>query len=415
MIDKITFNHKLSCVMIFLILYFSQSLMFRELASAGSRTLFIIIIWGIILLFSCLKKNDCRIGFNKKQFLVFSSLVFCLVFSCMFNGFDITFDGYTIVLFFLALMLVSTMEKQKFIKSYIDVMCFIGLMSSMLFLLYKIIPRAFDIFPDYFWHSGMAIKNCYLCVIPTAVQNYRNFGIFYEPGMFSVFLIWALMFALFHTEPNLRKISILLIALGTTLSTNGYLCGAALMMLFIFGHKKITKKQKRAITIMIIMISSLAVFYIMRNPNVLHFLTDKFREISIKQPIDLSVQGSGYERWRSVVFAIECFFYNPLLGVAQTGWQIKFRSVIGTATPINWFGLYGFVYGAIISYLYCRSMALSHKASLLDHFVSMGLVIIGLMNIMTQNFATDLTIFMIVLYAVADDFHKKQSSLKRVI
>ncbi len=397
---KIEFRNKTSRVMIFFILYFSQSIMFRELVPARFTILLITLIWFILLFFSWMLKEHLYIGFDCRQLIIFFTLSGCIALSCACNGLNITFDGYTIILLFLAILLVSTIERKEFILSYIDVMCFIGFTSSVLFLSYKIIPNAFNIFPDYYWHGDILIKNCYLCAIPISMHNYRNFGVFYEPGMFSLFLIWALLFSLFHVKINVKKIVILLFALGTTLSTNGYLCGISLIVLFAFFNRNISKSQKKLVCLIFAIGCIVVVFYLIRNLDALDFLLSKFNEIHIKETVSRNVSGSGYERWRSVIYAIECFLNNPALGVGATGWQIKFTSVIGTATPLNWFGIYGFLYGSILFYLYCKSITFIRGTPIKNYLVLIGLIIIGLMNVMTQNVSTDITMFMIMLYGI---------------
>ena len=190
-------DYKCSCLLIFLILYVNESIMFREMYSATFRGIATMACLLFVCFYSALCGNDlikCKVTINKQLFAVFILIICCIVMSIFWNGINLTFDLYEICLIIVALIIVCIMDREIFYRAFVRVMSFLALASVILFLGYQLLPITFfEIFPNYFWHSGILVKNCYFAVLQVSAQNYRNFGIFYEPGHYAVFLVWALV------------------------------------------------------------------------------------------------------------------------------------------------------------------------------------------------------------------------------
>lgn len=304
------------------------------------------------------------------------------------------------------------MDREIFYRAFVRVMSFLALASVILFLGYQLLPITFfEIFPNYFWHSGILVKNCYFAVLQVSAQNYRNFGIFYEPGHYAVFLVWALVIAMFKRTVNVKQVIILFIALITTLSTGGYISAIMLIATFIFLKSSITVRTKRRIGFyMMVLVGGVAIFFI-SNPSKLEFLLSKIFEASINTSFNSTGSGSGYERWRSVVYAFEAFLEEPFFGIGQPSWQKKFHSIIGTATPLNWYGLRGFVYGTCMNYFYLKNARIKNENGQTQWTLSLALAVIMLWNIFSQNMATDLFIFVFIFFQADGDRWNDQKGM----
>lgn len=384
-----------NCILILVILYCSESLMFRELYSASIRA-------GIIIAFSLLYivlagKGKC-IRLKKNTLLVFLLLLSCIILSCLINGFDITFDLWIILMLTAATVISSSVNYSLFWTAYVDVMAVMGIISAAVFILYQVVPGMFSAFPNYVWHGNILMKNCYICVVQVNTQFRRNFGIFYEPGMYSVFLILALYFSLFRAKLDLKKIGALLIALATTLSTSGYICAAGLIVAFLLNNQNISRKAKKRIVILIIAALIVVALFLMNNADALWFLTNKLSEFSIKTSVNMNDSGSGYERWRSIVYAINAFLSNPVVGVGYVGWLKIFRTIIATATPINWFGIYGIVYGSLMNFFYLKNSIIYTTGKNVSYISTIILATVFIANIISQNMVADLTILILIMY-----------------
>lgn len=386
---------KWSCILILVILYCSESLMFREMFSASIRA-------GIIIAFSLLYfvlagKGKC-IRLKKKTLLVFLLLLSCIILSCLINGFNLTFDLWIILMLMAATVISSSVSYEFFWTSYVDVMAFMGIISAAVFIFYQVFPGLFSVFPNYVWHGNILMKNCYICVVQVNTQFRRNFGIFYEPGMYSVFLILALYFSLFRTKLNFKKIGALLIALATTLSTSGYICAIGLIVAFLLNKQNYSRKAKKHIVILIIIALIVVALFLINNTDALWFLTGKLSEISIKTSVNINDSGSGYERWRSIVYAIDAFLSNPVVGVGYVGWLKIFQTIIATATPINWFGIYGILYGSLMNFFYLKNSIIYTKGKNVNYISTIILATVFMANIISQNMVADLTILILIMY-----------------
>ena len=405
--NNLNYDGKLSyaetVLLFFGFIYFNQSIMFRELFSATQRIIFSLALFFTIILRSILF-HKVTFKKNGNTITICLTLLICIALSCIANGFNLTFDLYTTLLLILCFFLVSVTKFEYFVDAYISIMSFLGITSVFLFILYIIMPGLFDIFPSYVWHGGIYVKNAFLCVVSTSSQNKRNFGIFVEPGNYALYLNIA-MYMIFFLKKNLdiKKATCLLVTIGTTLSTNGYITCGLLIFAYLLKIEKFNKKEKKRMIYIIFFFVAAIYFLLKTNPSMQNFLLGKFDEINVKGTIDSNKTGSGYERWRSVVYAWETFLSSPIFGVAATGWQKKFENIIGTATPLNWLGLYGLAYGSILNFLYIKAFSIPKEEKLTLPKI---IVLIAMyFNILSQNVSTDIIIFMIVLYAT--EFIKK--------
>lgn len=388
-------NNKWNCLFVLAILYCSESLMLTEMLSASVRAGIIIIFYAIYLLL-----NGKRLIFNKKKVIAFILLLLCILVCTIINGFNFTFDFWTVLMLFAAILICSSIRYFDFWSAFVDVMALLGFASAVIFILYQIIPRAFSIFPNYYWHSGILMKNCFICAVQVSAQYRRNFGFFREPGMFSLFLILALYFSLFKLELDLKKIIALLIALITTFSTSGYFCFIGLLLVFLHNAYSIQKKTRKRIIIVFILILLGTIVYMTNNPSVFHFLINKLTEINFDTSVSSNVGGSGYERWRSIVYAWNAILTNPIVGVGYVGFFRIFNSVIATATPLNWFGLYGIIYGVLMNFYYLKNAMIYSKKGNLNYISTIIMALVLLANIMSQNMVADPIILIFIFYQI---------------
>lgn len=390
--------YRFLCLFVFAILYFNESMMFKVKFSATFRCLLTLTATGIIWFVNMLYGKRI-ITLSRTRTLCYIVLFSCIVFSCSINGFDLTFDGYTLIILTIAFAVSTIIEIKLFEMAYVDVMVFLSIISIVLFLGYLIVPSLFNVFPNVYWKSEVSyLKNCFLCVLPVNSQYYRNNGIFYEPGMYSVFLIWAIIIEAFHNNCGLVRIAVLFVALLTTFSTNGYMCGFLLMIALLLNSMRFSKATKRKMIIIIFGICCFVCVYMSVNTLAYNFLVGKFNEIVFFKSVDNQTRGSGYERWRSIVYAFEAIEENPIVGIARTGWQKKFSSIISTATPLNWFGIYGIVYGNIMNLLYLKMGSAMKRIEKNRLIIFLVLAIVLVINIMSQNMAADIVMFIIVFY-----------------
>lgn len=402
--QSLKLNFKLSCILLFSIIYINETLMFQEMYSATIQGCLTIGCFIVVCVCEMIKEKKVEVKIGKKEIKFYFLLIFCIFISLVFNGINITFDLYTIMQITIAFFIISIMEESFFYNALTTVMTFLAGTSTFIFLGYHtlFLRKLFLKFPDYYWHTGILIKNCYLAVLQVDSQHYRNFGIFREPGYYAVFLVWALFIAMFKKKINIKQVIILFAALATTFSTGGYVAGLLLLLAFLFNQQKIEKKVKIRIAIFLGVIVVIIIIFLIKNPSSWQYLTGKFSEVEFGQEISTSGKGSGYERWRAMVYVIETFFTSPIFGIGSTGWQSKFNSIITTATPINWFCLYGFGYGIFMNIFYIKNSIIRDLNGHIQVISSITLAIVLLWNVLFQNMSGDIIMFVLVFYQVND-------------
>ena len=164
------------------------------------------------------------------------------------------------------------------------------------------------------------------------------------------------------------------------------------------NNQNISRKAKKRIVILIIAALIVVALFLMNNADALWFLTNKLSEFSIKTSVNMNDSGSGYERWRSIVYAINAFLSNPVVGVGYVGWLKIFRTIIATATPINWFGIYGIVYGSLMNFFYLKNSIIYTTGKNVSYISTIILATVFIANIISQNMVADLTILILIMY-----------------
>lgn len=392
-------SRKWTTILVAGMIYINCSMMLIEMFSATIR--FVIAMIYVILIWVLAGKRGTikTICISKSIPVLAALLVLLISFSCTLNGWNLTFDLYTVLMIIFGALLAATIDIDNFYCSYIDAMTFFGLTGSLLFVLYRIFPGLFIMFPTQVWHGSIGMKNLVLCVVQTDSQYIRNFGIFYEPGLFSLYIVFALYFALYRYVFNSKRIIILIIALITTMSTSGYICGAIVIIMFLLIRKNISKKLKKYVLLGTGIATIIILVYLFKNPSYTYFLIGKFSEISTNNTLSMTRVGSGYERWRSFVLAIDAIKDNPLTGIAYNGWLQKFNGVIGTITPLNWFGLYGFIYGMVMNYCFAKS-AIIKKQGKTDYASSIVGISVFFLNVLSQNVTNSIIVLIFIFQSI---------------
>jgi hypothetical protein len=156
-------------------------------------------------------------------------------------------------------------------------------------------------------------------------DSIRNYGIFYEPGRFAIFLIIALLLNVFHFGKTLfNKTSIILmITTFTTFSTTGYI--AILLIILFYGYSiKIHPFLKFVILILLIFL----IYYLLK----LDFMLDKINAESTSDSED--------SRFFAFVYHLEMISKKPI-----SGYGITLTDILLSPNGISFFVLkYGVPY-----------------------------------------------------------------------
>ena len=185
-----------------------------------------------------------------------SSMHLFLLFALLLAGTAITnFDFsikyiYILILCAISFLYSGIIDAKRFKNSYLQVTYLLSLFSLFSTVAYYIAYPIVARFPVVVNSADTKFYFLLLSVVPqkTLYVGYRNYGIFREPGVYSVFLIVAILFELSEYKLNKRRLLVYVITLITTFSTAGYI---VLGIIFVGGVILINKKMKLKILLVV--------------------------------------------------------------------------------------------------------------------------------------------------------------------
>lgn len=226
---------------------------------------------------------------------------------------------------------------------------------------------------------------------PRSYYVARNLGLFWEPGAFSTYLLLALGCEMFVFSEHKKPVLILeSIAIFTTLSTTGIICGLGLWIVFAFTNEK--KRQGVLLTILLVIMISVFVVVSDKLPDYIRFsIFTKVRAIMTGRSQDYQTVNT---RMESVILGLKLFFRNPITGIGRGLDQLKEAMGNGTAscTPVNWFAQYGVFVGSLSIIGLVR--AIRRQTTNTAQMIS--LIVIALLSISSEAFNYSPTIYFIV-------------------
>lgn len=194
----------------------------------------------------------------------------------------------------------------KFRDAYLNVMTFLCAVCIVLFTVYAITGFALDFFPSSLYKS---------CILWGAIRNpkgdgLRNDGFVWEPGAFAGYILSVLILYFDKLDElkkfHLKKIWILLIALITTFSTQGYIVLSFLIICYFFRFIK----NKRTLILIIPILAIVFSFML-----TLDFMGAKVSEqVEDTETMDVFDQKIDHGRFSSMIFDLYYIGKHPIIG-----------------------------------------------------------------------------------------------------
>ncbi len=214
-------------------------------------------------------------SFSKKNLCICVGVLAVVGVSTLMNGIDrIVINDLFIMLirFFSLIMIMSNVDRDCFKKVYINTIYIIALISIPCFFWVVLVPSATLPFTISDIDSGFYGTFYYtLGTIKNGVFR-RNSGIFWEPGLFQIYLNYALALLIVDKENSVKrpmvKFVVMSIAVLTTMSTMGYICYAIIITMAVFARN--SGKRRKLIIFALI---SLVLLLLVENST--HLIEDK--------------------------------------------------------------------------------------------------------------------------------------------
>lgn len=352
----------LLAVCVYLLLFFSFSYysknVVRELVNTALSALVVFIVYVFY-------NRKLKIEGNTILFVI--PLVILGLLSSFLAGDGITMVVSPMINLVLAVFLVSSVSFERFRKAYINVVSVVCVLSIIAEFLYFVCPSVLTIFPLLKNTSGNYVRNLWVIVAPD-FGVYRLQGFAWEPGVFQFIINVAIFFLLSTNMWNKKNkviMVVLVISLLLTLSTTGYLVGG--FVFFLFGLRKYEEKKIsfaglfKVLGLACVLIG-LAMFFIALLPNTIGGASFGFSKILefFKGSSSADHIDSASVRYDSIYYPFVAFLNSPIFGIGYTGLKglsVYMHHDMTTCTPINYFAIYGFFYGAIVFVLIYRLCA----------------------------------------------------------
>lgn len=293
-------------------------------------------------------------------------LLFIMLLSHLLNG-----DGIVVILLCVLPLIFSI--GLTFCYSYKEVSdAFIKVMTSLCAL--ALVCYVGALFSDFFRGQllerpdGTMFFNFYYIHITWFESMIpRNTGLFWEPGAFQAYISLALILYLQKEDARFFEFVLFTIATITTFSTTGYIV-YALIFIFVLPKSTLYKKNKKWFTTLTVTLGFLLFSFSA-------FLIGDESSTFGKLSAGKDESHTTYVRYYSVVTPIKAFITNPILGLGYSGLQ-KFseHDLQGqvTCTFINYFGMFGVFYGALMARGYYRLAKKLFKYKMLS-LIGLGL------------------------------------------
>lgn len=318
----------------------------------------------IVLTLILINKNPIAFGSKKLIYSIGTFAIWSIAIAVKYSMKDTEEASYLFFLFyaiFIAYIHIKVYGSDYF-PIYEHIMVVFATISLVLWPLGFIAGPFFRIFPE--THFGNNFLYLFNWMDPAKGQIYghviRNAGCSWEPGRFAIMLTLAIAVNIARegiTFRNNKNISILILALASTLSTTGYSIAILLYTLFWFREYN-TKNSLRFVLFFIPIVFAISSLSFMSekieskiNLQQESYERDKSMAWHAKTGGDEHI--ASLDRFESIYFEYQNFLKDPILGYSRNknhSWFYKQVSKNFTLTGglVKIFSQYGLIMGIII-------------------------------------------------------------------
>lgn len=305
----------------------SEASFFHVNILSGTFRLFLVIFNSFLIYLSTRKSS-----ISGKSTFIF--IFVCLL--CVFSAFLFISLKQTIIISVCIVggyVFYLRIPVNYFIESYKKVLFFLTVWSLSTFGLSFVFPKLITLFPYIQTKEALPVFNLFFSVVSDNTYVARNYGLFWEPGAFSIFLNIGMFFELFASKMvNRRHIFIYIITILTTMSTLGVGCMILLIVAFVFNGNNIAFRNKLGIVLLFVI--GIFVIFIYGE----YFIFHVFGKLSDENNVSTTT------RLASIIYMWEAFIQHPILGIGFNNFlQIQADKCfnMATCTPLNWLAIYG--------------------------------------------------------------------------
>lgn len=187
---------------------------------------------------------------SARDVLVLLCLFVPYVFSSLLRESSFTLFGIFFLCILVGYLVATRLSFNKFAICFETIVFYLCIFAVVGELFAYLFPGLLNLFPKIQNVSGCSFSKLLFCNIETGSANsllIRNGGIFREPGVFQIYINFALMINLFYVKrKSLLKFAVYSLALLFTFSTPGYVCYLLILIVYVLSFKKTTNNKSKA-------------------------------------------------------------------------------------------------------------------------------------------------------------------------
>lgn len=338
---------------------------------------------------------------NKKVVFFSVGIVFFMMMTLVINAdtTEIIKYIYNAFVIFLCAIFCKYVSRQRFFSCVATIMYYMSIFAIALFFLWVVAAPVVRIFPSITNESGITYYYLGLGFLEELSAGVlpRMYGVFREPGVFTCFLMFALIIQLYFMENlNIKRVAIISLAAILTFSTAAYillftiLCGYFLKQLFSRENK-----HKKVWFLFFVLVASITIIFLVIGPERVMNLV--FNKLNVEN-------ASRDSRYGSIETNIKMFMQNPALG---KGWgyvedrfiyyanEGLYKGAHNTNTFLKFLALYGicpFMCIAVTTFMFFKKASESVIGGLF-------LTIVWIVTLSNEDMTVNILFYLLPFYA----------------
>lgn len=348
------------------------------------------------------------------QLIMYMLMLMTFVVACYFNQESISRVVIKILCMTSALLITLIVPFQRFTHAYNRVLYFLAWFSLVIEVLAYLTPALVRIMPVVTNSSGFQIRSLIFAGVfehKLGMQVIRSTGIFWEPGVYQIYLNIAICFELFvATRINRKHLTVYLLALAITFSTTGYIaCIWILACYFLFFRGKTVQSRFKSVLAFVVLLLIIAGLLMLFDSSIL--TQTVFGKLFDEQ------NGSTNVRLASVVINLEILHDHPLFGIGMGRMEEEFLIrtkasdlIYGfthqnTNTTLYQFAAHGMLFGLLFLF---GTLQFGRGITKMK-VTSLGIFIMFILMYTGENLMISILPYLVIFYGYGHKAHKRYS------
>lgn len=363
---------------------------------SGTLRLIIAIVSIAAIILTRFQKTVLSNQFFTRVKRTISFFIISLILPVLYGNYNMKQMIIMVVIWVVGYLVVLFVPYEEFKDIFTSIMTFLAIFSLITFAIKLVSVNLFSWLPT-IEKNGVIYYNAIFAIISSSNFTLRNFGIFWEPGAFAIFLNIALYFELFENKFNPKRVLLFFITIISTVSTLGIFCIFILFFAFITVNKNFISNKIKFVVSVAAALCVIGMFVFGDD-----YILQAFGKLGILE--GSTVNDSTNVRINAIIYPGTAFLQNPILGVGYDDYlfiQERFCENMATCSFLNLLCLFGLT-GGLLPIIGCIRFFIINNQSFFTKCFLLGFV---LLLFSTENFILCIILYILVFYG----FTKKSS------